>query len=86
MMCYHAIFGLGTLLAIDPSSTLPALLPAWERFERGHFAGGRSIRTLTDFAANYAYVMQLFRANDFFREYHSRYSLQSCSQGIIIFI
>ena len=29
MMCYHAIFGLGTLLAIDPTSTLPALLPAW---------------------------------------------------------
>ena len=76
-MCYHAIFGLNTLLdtllAIDPNSTLGALLPAWERFERGHFAGGRSIRTLADFKANYAYVFRLFSTHDFFREYHTMY-------------
>jgi hypothetical protein len=73
LRCYHAIFALDTLLAIDRNSTLGALLPAWERFERGHFAGGRSIRTLADFHANYAYVLQLFQTNDFFREYHTRY-------------
>ena len=71
MMCYHAIFGLGTLLVIDPSRTLPALLHEWQLFERGHFGDGRAIRTLADFAdaANYEHVLGLFRTHDFLAEY-----------------
>jgi hypothetical protein len=75
LTCYHAFFGLDTLLAIDPSSPLRVLLNEWQRFERGHFEGGRRISTLTDFRDNFPYVLGLFRGHDFFREYHTRYRL-----------
>ena len=75
LMCYHAIFGLGSLLAIDPRSTLSALLREWQLFERGHFTGGRAIRTLTDFAdpANFRHILRLFSRHDFLVEYVRRY-------------
>ena len=75
LMCYYAIFELGILQAIDPTRTLGAKLLEWKRFERAHFADGRSIRTLRDFSDNFPYILELFRTHDFFREYHSRYSL-----------
>ena len=77
LMCYYAIFEVGTMHAIDPSSILGDLLLEWKRFERGHFAGGRRIITLTDFRDNFPYILELFRTHDFFREYHSRYSLHT---------